>query len=462
VGFLFGIKHEHVALVVLEDMKGDDSTNAMIERKWSWWFVFVCSICCLAMWCFVHRVFLPFQVAELNRQAEPHGVRSDLYPPWYGSRELLLHSRNPYSPEVTSEIFRSVYGRERSESDRNLPKDEARFSYPLFVAVLMSPTINLSFETVRRAFEVLLTVATLLSAILWIRVLNVCTSRLSSVAVAILSIGAWAAVEGVRLGQLTLLVGFFLSAAAAAYSSGRFGLSGFALGLAVIKPQLAIPLAGWLCICTFARWTERKAFLVFFLGTVGVLITISELLLHGWVPQWINTLAAYASYQRVNATVFSIFIGPVLGPSLALVIGIAIIHKCWVERFAAPGSEAFRVMIVIVISCTDILAPFLHYTNHILFIPLAVLVGGWLRTPRFSAEQKAVLLVGLVLLLGASWLITIIGCIGTAFEAVDAGVLVEFMYIQNAFAPLAALGMALVLARLPFSRQRAQNAEPVC
>ncbi len=41
---------------------------------------------------------------------------SDLYPRWYGSRELLLHGRNPYSSDVSREI--QVWQRGRPSARR--------------------------------------------------------------------------------------------------------------------------------------------------------------------------------------------------------------------------------------------------------------------------------------------------------------------------------------------------------
>src|ERR1700683_986511 len=38
---------------------------------------------------------------------------TDLYPRWYGARELLLHHRDPYSADVTREIQLAYEGREQ-------------------------------------------------------------------------------------------------------------------------------------------------------------------------------------------------------------------------------------------------------------------------------------------------------------------------------------------------------------
>ena len=58
---------------------------------------------------------------------------SDLYPRWLGARELLLHHRDPYSPEVTREIQIGYYGRPLDPSRPQDPRDQQGFAYPAYV-----------------------------------------------------------------------------------------------------------------------------------------------------------------------------------------------------------------------------------------------------------------------------------------------------------------------------------------
>ena len=57
-----------------------------------------------SMWFYVQQVLVPYQKADAAVHGRPRGNLSDLYPRWLGARELLLHHRDPYSPEVTREI----------------------------------------------------------------------------------------------------------------------------------------------------------------------------------------------------------------------------------------------------------------------------------------------------------------------------------------------------------------------
>src|SRR6185503_7567647 len=94
-----------------------------------------------SMWIYVQCILIPYQQMEARSHERPRGNLSDLYPRWLGSRELLLHHRDPYSPEVTREIQAGYYGREldpgRMDDPRfNEPKDQQGFAYPLHVIFL--------------------------------------------------------------------------------------------------------------------------------------------------------------------------------------------------------------------------------------------------------------------------------------------------------------------------------------
>lgn len=401
--------------------------------------------CLVLMCCFVFLVFVPFQNSELVRRNETRGSRSDLYPPWYGSRELLLKSRDPYSQEVSQEIFRGVYGRSRSESDPNLPKDEARFVYPLFTAFLFAPTVTLPFPIVQKVFGAIFAVSSLLAAILWCKAFSIDRSGLLCVTATILFLGTWPVVEGIRLGQMTLLSVSILAGASAAFRYGYFGLAGVLLGLGTFKPQLIIPLTGLLMLFTFFRWSERKQFAFGFFFTAGLLFAVAEFLSPGWIFRWLPVLSDYASYQRVNTTVFGIFFGPVLGPVLASMIWAAVGFFCWRNRHVPLHSSRFSVLLVLVVCSTDALSPFVLYTNHVLLFPVTLLAVAAFQSWEFSPEQK-ILLSCCLSFIASTWLIATAGCIsrflGIPFQSTTVGM----MFVEAGLEPIAALLMAFILS----------------
>ena len=61
-------------------------------------------ICAAGIWLYAQRVMIPYQTIDAAAHDRPRGNLSDLYPRWVGTRELLLHGRDPYGPVVTAEI----------------------------------------------------------------------------------------------------------------------------------------------------------------------------------------------------------------------------------------------------------------------------------------------------------------------------------------------------------------------
>lgn len=96
----------------------------------------------------------------------PHLVRvifnqpslSDLYPVWLGSRELLVHHRNPYSPDISREIQIAFYGAELGPGDH--PDQECCFAYPVYVSVILAPSVKSDFPSLQPAALIFLAVVT--------------------------------------------------------------------------------------------------------------------------------------------------------------------------------------------------------------------------------------------------------------------------------------------------------------
>src|SRR5216684_1681180 len=195
-----------------------------------------------SMWFYVDRILVTYQVTDAAVHDRPRGNLSDLYPRWLGARELLLHGRNPYSPEITAEIQTGYYGRVLDASRPDDPRDQQGFAYPVYVVFLLAPVIGLSFQTVQILFHWLLIAFTAASVLLWLRTLQWRLPALAITSCMALTLGSMPVVQGIKLQQLSLLVAALLTASAASLAGGFLFLGGMFLALATIKPQLAGPL----------------------------------------------------------------------------------------------------------------------------------------------------------------------------------------------------------------------------
>src|SRR5450755_3587909 len=309
------------------------------------------------MWFYVQRVLVPYQKADAAAHGRPRGNLSDLYPRWLGTRELLLHHRDPYSAEVTREIQSGYYGRPLDPARPDDPKDQQGFAYPAHVVFLLAPTIGFSFPDVQAGFRWLLIVLTLASVFLWLRVLNWRPSATVIAILIVLTFGSYGMVQGIKLQQLTLVVSALLAGCAAALVAGYFSLAGFLLALATIKPQLALPVAGWLVLWALSDWRRRQIFVWSFGLSSAIFLAASEYVLPGWLGEFRDAVAAYRQYTGGAGSLLDVLATPALGKILAGAAVIAVTVTGWRVRFASHDSVAFSTMLALVLAVTLVIVP---------------------------------------------------------------------------------------------------------
>src|SRR5581483_4980395 len=247
-------------------------------------------------WCYADFILVPYEKAEAAASGRPRGNLSDLYPRLLGARELLLHGRDPYSPEITREIQLGYYGRPIDPSRANDPTDQQGFAYPVYVVFLLAPTVPLPFSLVQAAFRWFLVAAVAASVPLWLYAVRSRVSTSAVLAGIILTLGSFPAVQGIKLQQLTLLVCTLLGGSVASLVSGRLVLAAFLLALSTIKPQLAMPFVGWLGLWTLGDWRSRQRFAWTFLITLVILVLGGEFVLPGWIGRFRVAASAYLDY----------------------------------------------------------------------------------------------------------------------------------------------------------------------
>ncbi len=333
-----------------------------------------------SMWFYVQRVLVPYQKADAAAHGQPRGNLSDLYPRWLGTRELLLHHRDPYSPEVTREIQSGYYGRpldpQRVDDPRfREPRDQQGFAYPLHVIFLLAPTIGLPFPAVQAGFRWLLVILTLASVLLWLRALRWRPSVATTAILILLTFGSYAVVQGIKLQQLTLVISALLAGCAAALVAGHFSLAGFFLALATIKPQLALPLVGWLLLWAVSDWRRRQVFVWSFSLTTAIFLAASEYVLPGWMKEFRDAVAAYRQYTGGAGSLLDVLATPVLGKIIAAVAVLAVVIMGWKVRRASHDSEAFSTMLALVLAVTLVIVPSFAPYNQVLLLPAVFLIA---------------------------------------------------------------------------------------
>ena len=330
------------------------------------------------MWFYVQKIQITYQVREAAAHDQPRGNFSDLYPRWLGTRELLLHRRDPYSPEITREIQVGYYGRPLDSTRPSDPKDQQAFAYPLYVVFMLVPSIFLPFAAAHTIFFWFLVFLTALTVPLWIKVINWHPSSLVVVTLIVFSLGSFPAVQGLKLQQLTLLVYALISISVASLVDGRYWVAGIFLALSTIKPQLTLILILWFLLWALSDLSRRRALIYSFGLTMAALLIGAEFLLPGWIWRFRDALAAYSQYTGGLGSTLDALITPLGGRFVAAVLIVSIAIACWKWRCQPVESPAFALSVSLILALTVTVIPMISPYNQMLLLPgIFLLVRNW-------------------------------------------------------------------------------------
>lgn len=393
-----------------------------------------------SMWFYVQRVLIPYQIADAAAHGRPRGTLSDLYPRWVGVRELLLHGKDPYSDEVTREIQIGYYGRVLDARRAEDPKDEQRFAYPVYVAFLLAPTVGLPFQVVQAIFRWTFAVLTALSVVLWLRFLRWRVSYATTTILVMLTLSSVPVVQGIKLQQLSVLVGGLIAICAGLLSAGQLFLAGILLAAATIKPQLALPLAGWLMLWAVSKWHERQALVWGFGATMIALLMGGEYLLPGWIGRFADGVLAYGRYTGA-VSLLDFLASRTGGRLLALLLVLGTAVFCWRVKRKEVRHEAFVLALALVLAATVVIVPMVAPYNQVLLLPAILLIlRSWRDLWRRSRLNRLVCTIALIIVLWP-W----VASLGTVL----ASVVLPASQVQKAWAVPLWTSIAIPLVVLP-------------
>jgi glycosyl transferase family 87 len=334
----------------------------------------VAAFCAFSMWFYVDHILVPYQRSEAVRTGRPRGNLSDLYPRWLGARELLLHGSDPYSPEMTRRIQIGYYGRVLDPHRPNDPKDQAAFAYPIYVVFILSPLIYADSATVLRVFSSLVALLTIASIFLWQRALRYRPSWLLTAGIILLTLGSFQVLQGIKLQQISLLIAALIAGCAAALADGYLILAGFLLALATVKPQLGVPVAGFLALWAIGDWRRRRSFLLSFAVCCLILVLAGEWVLPGWITEFRHAVRAYIEYTGGNSLLQELA-GVTFGSLLSLALILLTAILCWRIRRSEAGSRAFSWTFALVLAVTIVVIPSFATYNHVLLLPALLMLA---------------------------------------------------------------------------------------
>jgi len=423
----------------------------------SFWLFLAAAVCAVGMWTYAERVLIPYQKADADAHHRPRGNLSDLYPRWLGARELLLHGRDPYSADVTREIQAGYYGRALDPSRPNDPHDEQGFAYPVYVVFFLAPTIRLPFLIVQKAFLWILIVLTAVSVPLWLRVLRWAAPPSTHISLFALVLGSLGVMQGLKLQQMSLLVGGLMAIAIALLVTDHVLAAGFLLALASMKPQFVFLLLPWLAVWTAGDWRHRYRWAISFLAAMAVLMAASELYLPRWLPRFYHAVREYQRYTGAFSVMDSL-IGAPWSWAVEFFAFAATMGVCWRERRQNANTGSFGFTLSLVLATTILLVPTCSPNYQILLIPACLVLAKERRMIWQSNVVNRILLVITAALILWPW-ISSIALAGLSFvlprETVERGWAIPFWTVTEI--PVAVAGLMLVYY---YQRTFAASARP--
>ena len=364
--------------------------------------VLAAALCAAGTWLYAGRVMIPAQVAYARANGLPRGNSSDLYPRWLGSRELLLHGRDPYSMEITREIQVGFYGRPLPPDRPGLEQNyQQGFYYPVYVAFLLAPTLDLPFDKVRKGFFWVLLLLTAVTVPLWLRIVQWPLEPWRQAAVVVLMVGCLPVMQGLKLQQMTLLAAAMLAAAMVLLASDWPVPAGILLALATIKPQLVWLVLAWLAVWTLADWRRRYRWAASFAVTMAILCAASEWYLPHWIARFWQAIREYHSYTGEKSTM-EMLIGPV-SRVLELSAVAVVVVAGWRSRREGAGTGAFAFTVSLVLAVTVLVVPGYGPYNQALLLPALLLMAKERRIIWQASAVDRALCVITVCLIGWPW-----------------------------------------------------------
>jgi hypothetical protein len=341
-------------------------------RLWLLSSLFACGVTYL----YTSRILGPWEHYVDVEHGTLKAQMGDLYSSWIGTRELLLRGCNPYGPEVSHEIQMAFYGhlidQKYSEPGVTLI-DEQRFAYPVYVVFLLAPTIHLNFSQVQEWTPLIFAMLTAISVLLWLDVLRWRPPGAVIAAVVLFVLSSPQVVQGLRLRQLGLLVGFLLAMGAWCISRNHLVAAGIVLALSTLKPQMAVLPVAWFLLWSVGSWPKRWPLPAGFGITLAALAGTGEIILPGWPRYFVNGMLAYRHYSSTTS-----YLSLVLGATTSgVLLGIAVVGLlavAWRNRRAEAVSQEFTYTFVLLLITAALFLPLLTPFNQILLLMPALLI----------------------------------------------------------------------------------------
>jgi hypothetical protein len=277
----------------------------------------------------------------------------DFIPTWTGTR-ALLQGQNPYSPEVTREIQSQMLGRPARPDE-----DQYAFAYPLYLTYLMLPSALLPYAWAQAAWFSLLEFAVVFAVLLLGRTYDWKMTPWFLALTIAWAFAFYPITWGLILGQVSIVIAFFMVLTLWALSAEREYLAGFFLAFCTVKPQMTFLFiaAIFLWMAKRRRWRLVTSFLI----SMAFLVGSAMLLVPTWPLDFWRMLGAYARYTSFDPPVRVVAdacCGTALGGPLSLAVTLLVLGYLFWSWWRCRGlGNALYWTVGLTVSVTSLIAP---------------------------------------------------------------------------------------------------------
>jgi hypothetical protein len=248
------------------------------------------------------------------RFAEELPGGNDFLARWMGARYWVQEGISPYDPAVSLATQELIYGR---PADVEAGEDVSHFVYPFPSMIFFAPFGAMPYTIARAIWMTILEISLPILALIGIAIADWKPRRAILIALLLFSVLWYHGMRAVIVGQFAVIEALLMAGALLAIKRGNEPLGGILLGLSIVKPQMAVFLIPFVFL--WAGWTHSWRIVIWGGGTIGLLITVSILLLPEWPIMWMRQLLEYPTYTDLGPPV-SIMADTL--PSLSIVIAL--------------------------------------------------------------------------------------------------------------------------------------------
>lgn len=367
------------------------------------------------------------------------GHWTDLYSPWVGTR-AALRGTDPYSPPVTQQIQRTIYGHPLGPTET---WDRQAFVYPATVVFFLAPFTLLPWPMVHALFVPLAIAAAALAASVWLRLCWPRAPRGSILVAFLLILAGWPAAWGYFQRQPSLFVLAAMALAVFWFQKRQDVPAAIFLAAATVKPQMVMLLIPWLLLLAIVD--RRWRFITAFAATLALLLAASAWLVPHWIPHWIHASLAYARYPA-KISLLAFLFGRTAGLILMLALLIALVVRLRSIRTFTRDPRALLQSIALVLAvsvCCMPANPWLVF-NDLLLVPGILLLVSASPTRPLALSLRAIAGLALILALFITPLCALLG----AFAGFSINIVMP-PFLLNYLLPLPIAAALLALDTAP-------------